>query len=299
MMVARPASDAAGSGRSEAEDARSRIVVGLDTSFLAREALALAARLASSVDARLKGVFVEDENLLHLASLPFAREISLSGEVRPVDPERMVRAMHAQAETARRVLARMASQAHVEWSFDVLRGRPLASLTASACAEDVIVIRSPDTSARELGRAVRAATRDTRADVLLVARGVALKGAFEAQAPVRVWPVRVWRGEAVLSQRPLVALDEGSSSGESCAAFVETLARRIGAPFWRLAARGLAPADIAQAARRAGAGLLVVNADWLGDDEDAARLSAAAGCPVLLLGGERAPLHAVTTNEGG
>src|SRR5690606_27515518 len=118
MMVARPASDAAGSGRSEAEDARSRIVVGLDTSFLAREALALAARLASSVDARLKGVFVEDESLLHLASLPFAREISLSGEVRPVDPERMVRAMHAQAETARRVLARMASQAHVEWSFD-------------------------------------------------------------------------------------------------------------------------------------------------------------------------------------
>jgi len=211
MMVARPASDAAGSGRSEAEDARSRIVVGLDTSFLAREALALAARLASSVDARLKGVFVEDENLLHLASLPFAREISLSGEVRPVDPERMVRAMHAQAETARRVLARMASQAHVEWSFDVLRGRPLASLTASACAEDVIVIRSPDTSARELGRAVRAATRDTRADVLLVARGVALKGAFEAQAPMRVW-----QGEAVLSQRPLVALDEGSSSARVC-----------------------------------------------------------------------------------
>ena len=63
-------------------DSGTRIVVGLDTSLIAREALSLAARLAASVDARLKGVFVEDENLLSLADLPFAREVSFSGEVR-------------------------------------------------------------------------------------------------------------------------------------------------------------------------------------------------------------------------
>ncbi|MEP1906297.1 MAG: hypothetical protein ABJJ29_22020, partial [Nitratireductor sp.] len=117
-------------GDGEAE--KPRIVIGLDTSIVARETLSLAARLAASVDARLSGVFVEDEDLLNLAGLPFAREISFSGQVSPVDPDRMLRAMRAQAESARRVLSRIADEAHVEWSFDVRRGRPLRSLAASA-----------------------------------------------------------------------------------------------------------------------------------------------------------------------
>ena len=124
------------------EAAATRIVIGLDTSFLTREALSLAARLAASMDARLKGIFVEDENLLALSSLPFAREISFSGEVRELDPERMLRAMRAQAESARRVLARVAAEAHVDWSFDVKRGRPLAALAEHAVEDDTLVIRS-------------------------------------------------------------------------------------------------------------------------------------------------------------
>ena len=52
-----------------------RIVVGLETGFMAREALALAARMAVSVDAGLYGIFVEDENLLALTALPFARRM--------------------------------------------------------------------------------------------------------------------------------------------------------------------------------------------------------------------------------
>src|SRR5690554_1918052 len=100
--------------KDEPTGAQTRIIVGLDTSLAAREALQLAVRLAASVDARLKGVFVEDENLLSLADLPFAREISFSGEVRNIDPERMLRAMKAQAESARRALARIAAEARVE-----------------------------------------------------------------------------------------------------------------------------------------------------------------------------------------
>ena len=267
-----------------------RIVVGLDTSLIAREALSLAARLAASIDARLKGVFVEDENLLSLADLPFAREISFSGEVRAVDPERMLRAMKAQAESARRTLARIASEAHVDWSFDVRRGRPLASLAASAGARDTLVIRSPGTGTREIGRTVRAATREARADVLLVARGTGLKAALAAPPPAQ-------RGvlSSAMPGRPVASIDEGTSPGEACSAFAETLAGRIGAPFLRLSAKGRTAADLAAAARQGGVGILVVNADWLGDDDDAARLSAAAGCPVLLLGKERGPLEGPST----
>lgn len=272
--------------RKETEDngeaPQARIVVGLDTSLVTRDALALAARLAASVDARLKGIFVEDENLLHLADLPFAREISFSGEIRELDAERMLRAMKAQAESARRMLARIASEAHIDWSFDVRRGRPLAALAEHAVEDDTLVIRSGATGSREVGRAVRAATREARADVLLVARGAGLKGAL-------VPPPPSMRGslQSPLPGRPVAAIDDGSSPGEACCAFAETIAARIGAPFRRLGARGLAPADLAAAARQGGVGILVVDAAWLGDDEDAARLSAAAGCPVLLLGKER------------
>jgi len=107
-MMASPANrtQRRGPDGQEGDGAVPRIVIGLDTSFVARETLVLAARLAASADARLKGVFVEDDNLVALASLPFAREISFSGDVRALDPERMLRAMKAQAESARRMLAR-------------------------------------------------------------------------------------------------------------------------------------------------------------------------------------------------
>ncbi|PKP78111.1 MAG: hypothetical protein CVT81_05610 [Alphaproteobacteria bacterium HGW-Alphaproteobacteria-3] len=264
-----------------------RIVIGLDTSFVAREALALAARLAASVDARLKGVFVEDDNLIALAGLPFAREVSFSGDVRELDPERMLRAMKAQAESARRMLARIAAEAHVDWSFDVRRGRPLASLAVCASPEDTLVIRSPGETSREVGRAVRAATRETRADVLLVSRGAGLRASLSARAPAPRRPPSPL--QQFLPGRSVAVVDEGSSAGETCSAFAEALAGRFGVSFMRLPARGLGPADIAAAARQAGVGLLVVNANWFGDDDDAARLSAAAGCPVLLLGREREP----------
>lgn len=265
---------------------QARIVVGLDTSLVTRDALALAARLAASVDARLKGIFVEDENLLCLADLPFAREISFSGEIRELDAERMLRAMKAQAESARRMLARIAAEAHIDWSFDVRRGRPLAALAEQAVEDDTLVIRSAGRGAREVGRTVRAATREARADVLLVARGAGVKSALVPPAPSM-------RGtlQSPLPGRPVAAIDDGSSPGEACSAFAETLAARIGAPFKRIGARGMAPADLAAAARQSGVGILVADAAWLGNDDDAARLSAAAGCPVLLLGKERGPIE--------
>lgn len=259
------------------------MVVGLDTSFMARETLALAARLAASIDARLKGIFVEDENLINLAALPFAREFSLSGDVQDMNPERMLRAMRAQAESTRRVLARLAGEAQIDWSFDIRRGHPLHQLAQSAQAADTLVIRSPGVRLRDIGRAVRAATRDSRADVLLVARGANLR----VSAP------------AILTARRVAAIDEGTSAGESCSAFAQSIAGRIGAPYMRLAAKGLSPADLATQAKNAGVGLLIVNANWLGDDDDAARLSTAAGCPVLLLGDERMGDPAAQSKKGG
>tara|TARA_R110000824_G_scaffold118960_19_gene272692 strand:+ start:116800 stop:117681 length:882 start_codon:yes stop_codon:yes gene_type:complete len=261
-----------------------RIIVGLDTGFMAREALMLAARVAASVDARLSGIFVEDENLLGLSALPFVQEISFSGETRPVDDAEMLRRLRAQARIARHVLESVAKEAHVEFSFNIARGHKLAALAAQTGADDTLIIRAHDLHRHDVGRAVRAATRDARADVLLAGRGVAVSGSFAAN------PSQDSPHLAVSSRRPMLAIDEGSSRGEACVGFAESLALRIGAPFRRLFARGFASADLAAAARKVHAGLVIVNADALGDDDDAARLSAAAGCPVLLLGSERKPI---------
>jgi hypothetical protein len=267
--------------------AERHIIVGLDTGFMAREALMLAARLAASVDADLKGIFVEDENLLNLSSLPFASEMSQAGVTSRIDEREMLRALEAQAQIARRILERVAREAHVASVFDIVRGHRLASLAARAAATDTLIIRAHEASHHDVGRAVRAATRDVRADVLLAGRGVAVRTSLAASPMSLSASTSRRAGFSVAPERPVLAIDEGSTLGEACVTFAEALAQRVGTPFRRLYARGFGSADIATAARKMSAALIVVNAHALGDDDDAARLSAAAGCPVLLLGGER------------
>ncbi|MGD9028912.1 MAG: universal stress protein, partial [Anaerolineae bacterium] len=54
-----------------------RILIALDASSHSIAALRAAARLASSLEAELHGLFVEDINLLRAAGLPMARELQL------------------------------------------------------------------------------------------------------------------------------------------------------------------------------------------------------------------------------
>ena len=271
-------------GNNESETRR--IVVGLDTSFQGGEVVALAARVAASINAGLAGIFVEDENLLALSALAFVREVSMTGSVSNIDNNAMLRALQAQAQIARRMLERSADEAHVACTFDVVRGRKLASLAERSNASDTLIIHAHEANAHEVSRAVRAATRDARADVLLAGRGVAIARSFGARSAQSHLPAGFFPALITPAERPLLAIDEGSSLGEACVHFAETLAERLGVPFRRLFARGFATVDLASAARKAGAGLIVINAEALGDDEDAARLSVAAGCPVLLLGGK-------------
>jgi len=264
-----------------------RIIVGVDTDRPSREALALAARLAAKIDAGLSGIFVEDENILSLSALPFVREVSMSGTIGEIDNAALVRAMQAQAQIAKRILERVAGEARIGWTFRVARGSRLKSLVADAAQSDTLILRGHDISRHELGRTVRAATRDVRADVLLAARGVAVSSAFSVEPS---HPARVSK-TLKSPERLLLAIDEGSSRGEACVGFSQSLASRIAMPFRRLFARGFSIGDLGTAARKAHAGLIVVDAGALHEDDDAARLSAAAGCPVLLLGTERATLH--------
>ncbi|HEX9050121.1 MAG TPA: hypothetical protein VF841_06255, partial [Anaeromyxobacter sp.] len=94
----------------EREPAFRRIVVGLDASAASLDALAAAAALAGRLRADLAGVFVEDEDLIRLAGLPFAGVVRLPGGAREgIDLARAEAELRALAAGAREALERAAS----------------------------------------------------------------------------------------------------------------------------------------------------------------------------------------------
>ena len=125
----------------------------------------LAVQLAARTRRRLRGLFVEDEDLLQLTGLPFTREISLTtAQERPLDVERMQRSMRAAASEFRLALEREAGTLKVGWSFDTVRGR-LRDVGLAQRAEADMLIFEPQ---RQLER-TPAGQRKRR--VLLVGDG--------------------------------------------------------------------------------------------------------------------------------
>jgi K+-sensing histidine kinase KdpD len=152
-----------------------RIIVPLDAISETRTAIETAAQLAARWQARLHGVFVEDEDLLRLASLPFARQVSLGAGVEPLTPENAVRQLRASAEAARRELAAAAGRHHLRWSFEITRAMFLADAAAEG---DFIVVRAVS---RPIGPHFRIATRwkhavEPASGSLLLTRAVEASG---------------------------------------------------------------------------------------------------------------------------
>lgn len=100
------------------------VVLAAGASGYSIATILLAVRLAASTRRQLRGLFIEDEDLLQLTGLPFTREISLTtAQERPLEVERMLRSMRAAARESRRTLEREARELERGWSFDTVRGR--------------------------------------------------------------------------------------------------------------------------------------------------------------------------------
>jgi nucleotide-binding universal stress UspA family protein len=115
-----------------------RIVVALDAASENRTAIGTAARLAARWKAKLHGVFVEDDDLIRLAHLPFARQVTLGFGVENLDLRQAERQMQAFAERARRELGAAANRLSVEWSFEIVRGAAAGPIGAGS-TEDFMV----------------------------------------------------------------------------------------------------------------------------------------------------------------
>ena len=120
--------------------ARRRFVVLLDASAPGKAALEAAAARAAELEAELLAVFVEDVDLLHLAALPFAREIGFPSATRhDLDARAMERKLNRTADEARRSIAEIAARVPLQWSFQVARGTLSAQMLAAAAEADLVI----------------------------------------------------------------------------------------------------------------------------------------------------------------
>ena len=98
-----------------------RVVVPFDAASENRTAIETAARLAARAKAPLHGIFVEDEDLLHVARLPFARQFTLGAGAEPMTTAQLELHLQVAAEQARSELFAAAKRHGVTCSFEVVQ----------------------------------------------------------------------------------------------------------------------------------------------------------------------------------
>lgn len=118
-----------------------RILVALDTSHHSLAALEAAVELAISMKAELRGLYVEDVNLLRVADSPATRQVHypyVSGA--QLDSQRMERQLRAQASQAQRALAAICERHKVKWSFQIARGEVAHEVVTAAEEADMLIL---------------------------------------------------------------------------------------------------------------------------------------------------------------
>ncbi len=117
-----------------------RVIVSCDDSPLGAQAMDTAAALARRLDAELKGVFIEDVNLIRSADLPFTHEVTWSGaSPRRMQSNEVQRTLQRQAQALQTLVVQTASARRLRWSFEVVRGASTDRVLDAMQALDVVV----------------------------------------------------------------------------------------------------------------------------------------------------------------
>lgn len=149
----------------------SRVVIACDAVGENVFGIELAATLAATWNAALLGVFVQDEGLLNLAALPFARHVTASGEVTgEMDENTVVHHFVAHADRTRAALEAAAREHAITCSFSVVRGQ-LTLATLPMEERDLLVIEAesrPFAGLFRLDSRLLAASFEMHRPVLLV-----------------------------------------------------------------------------------------------------------------------------------
>ncbi|MCG2633994.1 MAG: universal stress protein [Gammaproteobacteria bacterium] len=149
-----------------------RILVALDSSRSSLRALGAAAEMARTLQAEIEGLFIEDEELVRLAALPFSRQVGFTcGGETSVDSDAVERQFRLLARQAQAALARAADAASVPWRFTVRRGLVRETLTRVASDSDIVSLGHHGWSGglrRHLGSSARGLLAGFHRSVLLL-----------------------------------------------------------------------------------------------------------------------------------
>ncbi|MGR8947979.1 MAG: hypothetical protein ACU84Q_08030 [Gammaproteobacteria bacterium] len=155
-------------------------------------------QLAAQSEAKISGVFIEDDEMLRAAQLPFATEIChLTNTVRPVDVSKIERHLKEHAEAARAQIESTANRLGAEWTFEVVR--------------------------ESLSRAVLKLARGT--DVTFFATHSTLQ---RSRAAVTIPP------QKTVEEHPIVVVVDRSASGSRSAELAQQLSLQRGLPVFAL-----------------------------------------------------------------
>jgi nucleotide-binding universal stress UspA family protein len=116
------------------------ILVAIDASPQSLAALDTAAEVATRLNAELRGMYVEDINLIRAAELPFARAITSSGQSLPLTPETVQRQLNRYADVARNAVEAAGLRCNLSWSFSVVRGTVPSEIVQAASVADFVTV---------------------------------------------------------------------------------------------------------------------------------------------------------------
>jgi hypothetical protein len=150
--------------------------------------LRFAAELAQLLSSNLHGLFIENEAVLALAKLSFARELRLPGhEWQPLDADRVMAEFRNEAALAQRLLNEAVTGLDIAGIFQVVRGDPATSLVSFAREKDVVVIAEPRLASEHIGGVfsrIRAALCRSASSILLVPASARSRNGPIVVAPV-------------------------------------------------------------------------------------------------------------------
>jgi hypothetical protein len=99
------------------------VLLTVDSESYALTTVDLAVDMAASLKSRIQGLFIEDEDLVRAADLPFTREITFpSAKDRTTDASIMQRSLRTMGAQFKQYLETRAQASQVQWSYDYVRG---------------------------------------------------------------------------------------------------------------------------------------------------------------------------------
>ncbi len=120
-------------------NSRSQVLIVSDASRTEHNLVREIHLLLGSERISLKGLFIEDEEVLRATGLPIVKEVSHTGEVRELTQDRLRQEFVQVANSLRRTLSNIAREMGYASSFEVVKGTHSVELARAAAEVDFVV----------------------------------------------------------------------------------------------------------------------------------------------------------------